>query len=125
MKFLSILVLTAFTFTSCATHKYRCNYSQAKPQQTYRSTGYVDIIDSNLCVIRLTDKVVVRDDLYLVRCNYVVVNGDFAKSMFKFNNQVIKFEFNKNSEIYEDVIWSSSGCIEAIVNNERFTSIKK
>lgn len=126
MKFLSILLASVLTLTSCATRKYGCNYSQANTQPTYRSTGYVNVVDSDLCVIYLTGKVVVRDDFYFHKCNYVVVDSNLINRLKPFNNQLIKFEFSKNSEMFEDVIWASSICVEETNNqNEGLSSIGK
>lgn len=115
MKFFAFLLLTATLFTSCATRKYGCKYSNnTKPTGILRSTGYVKIVDSSMVLIKPIDGVVVSDEYDLLKCNFLVVKGEFKNNLKSFNNKVIKFEFTKNAQSNDDIMYVVNGCVEEV-----------
>jgi len=117
MKSIYLFLLSLLVFTSCKTSKYGCpNVAEINHDLIYRSTGYVEMVDTAI-FIRLSDCVVISDSNEVLEYNFLMVKGKFANDLKPFINKTIQFEFTKFPEISEfkgDLVYSNYGCIDKI-----------
>ena len=117
-KFLTI-ILSCFILSSCATKKYGCGLSgnNSSPKKSIcRGYGYVQMVDSNVCVIRV--KGMIKDETSVAEAKFVLVKGTFTYALKDYKNKVVLFECKPavNSN-FSDIVYANEGCVEGIAEN--------